>query len=379
MCTGVVKNIISRYIHNGSSVHGCFLDASKAYDLVDHGILFQKLIDRGLPLAIVRFLSSWYSSQMMRVRWDKSLSNSFSVSNGVRQGGVLSPILFSVYLDGLLQKLADSGAGCHWGHLFAGAVCYADDIVLLAPCPSALRILLNICSTYASTHGLRFNAKKTQLICFHLCQSHPVIPTVVHNNVVLQYSNEVTHLGHILTPDLDDKNDIIRAVKDLNRKANSLFCIFRVVDPFVKCFLFKSYCLSLYGCSLWSHSSSSLKLCEVALKKSLRKLWCLPRKSHSTIVHCVAQIDTISAIALSRFHSLRCSALSSSSPLVKSVFSVSSSIVYSFTGYNSVYGANHVIDYSYSDLSIAYMIRRIRNLYGVYSPCEDLISFLSCS
>ena len=69
------------------------------------------------------------------------------MSNGVRQGGVLSPILFSVYLDGLLQKLADSGAGCHWGHLFAGAVCYADDIVLLAPCPSALRILLNICST----------------------------------------------------------------------------------------------------------------------------------------------------------------------------------------------------------------------------------------
>ena len=334
LCTGVVKNIISRYIHNGSSVHGCFLDASKAFDLVDHGILFQKLIDRGLPLAIVRFLSSWYSSQMMRVRWDKSLSNSFSVSNGVRQGGVLSPILFSVYLDGLLQKLADSGAGCHWGHLFAGAVCYADDIVLLAPCPSALRILLNICSTYASTHGLRFNAEKTQLICFHLRQSHPVIPTVVFNNVVLQYSNEVTHLGHILTPDLDDKNDIIRAVKDLNRKANSLFCIFRVVDPFVKCFLFKSYCLSLYGCSLWSHSSSSLKLCEVALKKSLRKLWCLPRKSHSTIVHCVAQIDTISAIALSRFHSLRSSALSSSSPLVKSVFSVSSSIVYSFTGYN---------------------------------------------
>ena len=119
-----------------------------------------------------------------------------------------------MYLDGLLQKLADSGAGCR-GHLFAGTVCYADDIVLLAPCPSALRILLNICSTYASTHGLRFNAEKTQLICFHLRQSHPVIPTVVFNNVVLQYSNEVTHLGHILTPDLDDKNDIIRAVKDL--------------------------------------------------------------------------------------------------------------------------------------------------------------------
>ena len=58
---------------------------------------------------------------------------------------------------------------------------------------------------------------------------------------------------------------------------------------------------------------------------------------------------------------------------------MSSSFVYSFTGYNNVYGANHLIDYSCSDLSIAYMIRRIRHFYGVYSPCEDLISFLSCS
>ena len=116
------------------------------------------------------------------------------MSNGV-QGGVLSPILFSVYLDDLLQNLADSGVGCHWGHLFVGAVCYADDIVLLAPYPSALRILLNICSSYASTHGLRFNAEKTQLICFHLCQSHPVIPTIVFNNIVLQYSYEVTCKG----------------------------------------------------------------------------------------------------------------------------------------------------------------------------------------
>ena len=40
-----------------------------------------------------------------------------------------------------------------------------------------------------------------------------MIPTVVFNNVIPQYTNEVTHLGHILTPDLDDKNDIIRAVK----------------------------------------------------------------------------------------------------------------------------------------------------------------------
>ena len=206
-----------------------------------------------------------------------------------------------IWIDGLLQKLAESGVGCHWGNLFAGAVCYADDIVLLAPCPSALRILLDIFSSYADTHGPRFNAEKTQLICFHLRHTCVCLPDIIFNNVVLHYSEEVTHLGHILSSDLDDRSDIIRAVKDLNRKANSLFCTFHVVDPFVKCFLFKSYCLSLYGCSLWSLSSSSLKLIEVALNKLLRKLFYFPRNSHSAIVHCVAHVDSISSFVLSRF------------------------------------------------------------------------------
>ena len=134
----------------------------------------------------------------MEVRWENSLSDPFYVSNGVRQGGVLSPVLFSVYLDGLLQKLADSGVGCHWGNLFAGAVCYADDIVLLAPCPSPLRIVLDICSSYADTHGLRFNAEKTQLVCFHLRHTRVYLPDIIFNNVVLHFSEEVTHLGHIL-------------------------------------------------------------------------------------------------------------------------------------------------------------------------------------
>ena len=98
-------------LHRGSSVLGCLLDASKAFDLVDHGILFKILSERGLPLSIVRFLISWYSVQQLRVRWNSSLSDPFKVSNGVRQGSVLSPILFSVYLDSLLVDLSKSGVG----------------------------------------------------------------------------------------------------------------------------------------------------------------------------------------------------------------------------------------------------------------------------
>ena len=143
------------YLHRDSPVLGCFLDASKAFDLVDHGILFKTLLERGLPLSIVRFLISWYSMQQLRVRWNSSLSDPFKVSNGVRQGSVLSPILFSVYLDSLLVDLSKSGVGCYWGSVFAGAFAYADDVVLLAPCAAALRIMLSICSRFALSHKLQ--------------------------------------------------------------------------------------------------------------------------------------------------------------------------------------------------------------------------------
>ena len=122
----------------------------------------------------------------MKVRWDHSLSESFHVSNGVRQGGVLSPVLFAVNLDGLL---ADSGFGCYWRNLFAGTFCYADDIALLAPRASALRVMLNICCSYASHHGLKFNPESPSL-CFRLRHTPPCSANIKFNDTVLPYVNK---------------------------------------------------------------------------------------------------------------------------------------------------------------------------------------------
>ena len=145
----------------------------------------------------------------------------------------------------------------------------------------------------------------------------------------------------------------------------------------MKNFLLKSYCLSLYGCGLWSLSSSSIKILEVSLNKLLQKLWCLPRTSHSSIVHCISQIDTISGFIFNCSHSLLSSSLTSSSSLVRSIFSASSQYVYSFIGYNNIYGSKHLITYSFSDLYISDIVRRIRHLYGCQSHCEDFISYIS--
>ena len=151
LCTGLLKNVIHTYnMVNDSQVYGCFLDASKAFDRVDHVLFFEKLLHRNLPPAIVRLLLSWYSSQRLKVRWCNDHSDSFSTSNDVRQGGVLSPILFAIYIDDLLTALEKNGVGRFWKHHYVGAVCYTDDIALVALSSSALRNMLNICVKFAS-------------------------------------------------------------------------------------------------------------------------------------------------------------------------------------------------------------------------------------
>ena len=119
LCTGVLKAVINRYLNNGSKVYACLIDASKAFDLVDHRIL---MLEKGTPKPVARLLLRWYKSQQLCIRWMGISLEYFKVTNGVHQGGVLSPILFIIYLDSLLECLQAIGRGCYWDNHFAGAL-----------------------------------------------------------------------------------------------------------------------------------------------------------------------------------------------------------------------------------------------------------------
>ena len=82
-------------------IYMCMLDASKAFDRVNHLSLFNKLKLRNMCPTILKFLMCTYQRQSVMVNWNGECSSTFSVGNGVKQGGVLSPVLFAVYLDGL--------------------------------------------------------------------------------------------------------------------------------------------------------------------------------------------------------------------------------------------------------------------------------------
>ena len=115
-----------------TSVYVAFLDASKAFDKISHWTLFRKLIDRGVPLYLDIILCYWYQKQEMTVRWGACISDSFKVTNSVRQGGILLPQLFNIYIDGLSDILNKSSVGGSIGGKRINHMLYADDLCIVS-------------------------------------------------------------------------------------------------------------------------------------------------------------------------------------------------------------------------------------------------------
>jgi len=165
MCVFSMKQVIEYYNMYNSPVYLCFLDASKAFDKINHWHLFTKLLDRNIPCIIVRILATWYSCQEYCVQWSSCISAPFYVSNGVPQGRILSPSFFNVYMDELSVILNNNTIGCNVNGVQTNHMFYADDSVLLAPSASALQKLLDICFKYACYYELKYNIKKNEYMC----------------------------------------------------------------------------------------------------------------------------------------------------------------------------------------------------------------------
>ena len=89
MCTWMAVETIDYFVRNESELFTCAMDMSKAFDKVKHSLLFEKLLIKGLPEIYIRLLLIMYKKQVANVRWNSSLSQSFIIYNGVKQGAVL--------------------------------------------------------------------------------------------------------------------------------------------------------------------------------------------------------------------------------------------------------------------------------------------------
>ena len=111
MYTSILKETIDYYIENKTHCYLLLLDASKAFDIVENNQLFNRLRDRNMCPIVLRLLINMYINQKIQVKWNNVLSNQYSISNGVKQSGCLSPTLFSIYLNDFIDVLRSSNIG----------------------------------------------------------------------------------------------------------------------------------------------------------------------------------------------------------------------------------------------------------------------------
>ncbi len=166
LCSFLVTETIQYYQTRGSNVYMLLLDATQAFDRVKYSKLFSLLIERNICPLVIRLLLNMYLISTAVVSWNGVRSDQFKLCNGVKQGGVISPLLFSVYIDPLLQQLNETKLRCYMGDICSNAFAYADDIVVLSPTCNALRKMVGICERYATNFSVSFNPNKCVLIIF---------------------------------------------------------------------------------------------------------------------------------------------------------------------------------------------------------------------
>ena len=137
-----------------------FLDFSKAYDKVDRKKLWTRLHDMGINGSFLKFLKALYKGSSCRVRVEDRLSEAFTINTGLRQGCVLSPTLFSLYINSVVTTLKGKGYGLQCGSDTIPGLLFADDTALLAHDEDSLRKSLNCLVEWCEEWGVGINVSK---------------------------------------------------------------------------------------------------------------------------------------------------------------------------------------------------------------------------
>lgn len=275
-----VKESVKYYVKRGSKVYCCFLDVSKAFDKVLHNGIFKKLLDRNVPLEFVRIIINWYKQLNCSVKWNSLFGDFFTVKCGIRQGSVLSPYLFALYVNDIVEELRRSGFGLHIGQLYLGCALYADDIVLLSATCYGLQKLINICCLYGKKWDVKFNPLKSQLATYG--GSSPTACTMSLNGQVLQWTDKVKYLGVTLLSN-SCTVDISTSVRKFYGQFNNIMTVMsKCANEVTALYLIRCYCLPtlLYGSEIWPESDVILHKASVAWNNSFRNIFhCCWRES----------------------------------------------------------------------------------------------------
>lgn len=254
----ILNNLIDYYCKKRNQyIFGCFVDFKKAFDSIPRHKLFQKLLDYNINGKFYDCLVNMYSNDIACVKIADSISPSFIANQGVKQGCILSPTLFNIFLSDI-QSVTET-AECDplqiKENINISCIIWADDILLMSKTEEGLKNMLSALKEYSDENGMSINMKKTQTMVFNKNGRH-IRRNFYVGNEKLESTRRYKYLGFIVTPSgeigtgLKDLKD--RALRALAKLKNKLGISFRK-HPLITLKLFKSLVepILLYASDFW--------------------------------------------------------------------------------------------------------------------------------
>ena len=187
---------------NKLDTYACFVDFRKAFDSVTRELLWQKMAANGINGKYLDCIQALYTNMTSSVRINDDFSPPFSTNRGVKQGCPLSPTLFNIFINDLIEYLNEGCEGISFGDCKINALLYADDLILIAENPEKLQSLLLSLSHWCSDNGMMINPGKTKVMHFRRSRKTMCNHRFQCCGIAIDYTASYKYLGIILTEHL---------------------------------------------------------------------------------------------------------------------------------------------------------------------------------
>ena len=287
----ILQEAIQSLREKGKKAYVAYLDVRKAFDTVWHQGLLVKLHQKGITGPIWQIINKWYTSSTTSIIWDNQQSRPFPCRQGVRQGGVLSPFLYCLFVDELLDILAQSGCGVSIGDVYCGSPMYADDLALVASTPEELQAMLDLVAIYADKWQYQLNADKSSVMVLGESAKTRLSARTSRKWYIgqeeISEADEQHHLGilrSVLTSTIHRASERCTAARSSFFALNSIGSRFGCLHPLTSYRLYQTLCIPilLYGAEIWTLSDVELNMLEWVHRKILRTIQGLPTRCHSS-------------------------------------------------------------------------------------------------
>ena len=270
----VLKETIASYNDKNSNVHCAMVDLSKAFDKININILIGKLMKTEMSRDVINVLEFMFRNTYVNTKINNFKGDEWKIGNGTRQGGILSALIFSFYIDVLISEVNALQVGCFLDSQKMNIICYADDIVLLAPSSNALQAILNKTFRILENLCLKVNISKCSYIVFTKNPRIKVETKLFLSGMELKRVIACKYLGVNFAENLSCEEDVDRVLNSFLRQFNSLYSKFHYLHLDTLSYLFKSYTSSFYGIESWYFKlkAKSLNKISVAYHKAVKRI-----------------------------------------------------------------------------------------------------------